>query len=69
MNAGKTNDGLNWYAYRLRGFSPGCQPDGWAELDHGYGRLGAIAYRKPLTAKQRDDYELEKLKGADDHDV
>lgn len=48
----------HWYEYRLRGFSPGCQPAGWVEVDHGRGKWGAIAYSRALTAQEIAEYEL-----------
>jgi hypothetical protein len=56
-----TNDNTNtihWYQYRLRGFSPFCQPKGHIEVNHEIGRHGAIAYDRQLTQKEIDEYEL-----------
>ncbi|WP_373896344.1 hypothetical protein [Virgibacillus sp. CBA3643] len=50
-----------WYEYRLRGFSLGCQPKGFASIDPHVGKFGAIAYKEPLTDKQVDDYDLKPL--------
>lgn len=52
---------LHWYEYRLRGFSPGCQPTGWVDVDHNRGKWGAIAYNRELTDKEIDAYELRQL--------
>lgn len=52
---------LYWYEYRFRGFSLGCQPSGYIEVDHEHGRFGAIAYENPLTDDQIKEYELNPL--------
>ncbi|MGG3987480.1 Rho termination factor N-terminal domain-containing protein [Bacillus smithii] len=49
---------LYWYQYRLRGLSPGCQPDDFIKVDHSKGRFGIIAYNRPLTQKELNEYEL-----------
>lgn len=52
---------LYWYEYKFRGFSPGCQPNDFIEWDDEYGRLGAVAYRRKLTPKELEDYELHPI--------
>ncbi|WP_137743284.1 defense against restriction DarA-related protein [Robertmurraya siralis] len=54
----KKESNIHWYAYRLRGFSLGCQPKGHIKVDHSKGRHGIIAYDRELTQKELDDYEL-----------
>ena len=51
---------LYWYSYRLRGFSLGCQPSGFAEHDDSIGRHGVVAYFRKLTIDEMEDYELDK---------
>lgn len=53
---------LYWYAYRLRGFSPSCQPKGFIDSNEDYGRFGSIAYDRPLTEQEVSDYELDEIK-------
>jgi hypothetical protein len=55
---------LFWYAYRLRGFSPFCQPKGHIEVNENIGRHGIIAYDRQLTNEELDEYELIPYKGA-----
>ncbi len=50
-----------WYEYRLRGFSLGCQPKGFVETDSSLGRHGAVAYDRPLTKQEIDEYELNPI--------
>ncbi|WP_151035786.1 hypothetical protein [Bacillus wiedmannii] len=50
---------LYWYTYRLRGFSLGCQPNGFAWQDSSIGKFGAIIYERELTEKEISDYELD----------
>lgn len=52
---------LYWYAYRLRGFSLGCQPKGFVERNEDYGRFGSIAYNRQLTEQELSDYELDEI--------
>lgn len=51
------------YGMRLRGFSPGCQP--MAGLfgceDGGKKYHDILVYKRPLTAKEIEDYELDDL--------
>lgn len=54
---------LHWYEYRLRGCSPGCQPQGFKDVNHNYGKWGAVAYDRELTAEEVKDYELNKIEG------
>lgn len=50
-----------WYKYRLRGFSLGCQPKDFVEVDHEHGKWGAVAYNRPLTDKEISDHELNDM--------
>ena len=56
-------DGMYWYGMRLRGYSPGAQPDGvvfWLPgFDTGY--YDVLAYDLPLADKQISDYDLDFL--------
>ncbi|AZV43690.1 hypothetical protein BAOM_3081 [Peribacillus asahii] len=54
----QTNNNLFWYAYRLRGFSPFCQPKGHIKVDQTIGRYGIIAYARPLTDNELEEYDL-----------
>lgn len=51
-----------WYEYLYRGFSPGCQPEGFIDRDESKGRFGWIAYERKLTEKEISDYELRPVK-------
>lgn len=59
----KQTNNLYWYEYRLRGFSLGCQPSGFVDRNENIGRHGIIAYDRPLTQKEIDDYELNPYTG------
>jgi hypothetical protein len=48
-----------WYAYRLRGFSLGCQPKDFVAQDESIGNFGGVAYHRPLTKKELDEFELD----------
>ena len=54
------------YGMRLRGFSPGCQPK--AGLigceDGGKKYHDILVYKRPLTAKELEEYELDDLNPA-----
>ncbi|MFJ8528382.1 hypothetical protein [Bacillus sp. NPDC094106] len=52
---------LYWYAYRLRGCAPGCQPKGFVDRNDAYGKFGSIAYDRPLTEQEISDYELDEI--------
>lgn len=52
------DNNLFWYAYRLRGFSPFCQPKGHIKQDSTIGRHGIIAYDRQLTEYELEEYEL-----------
>jgi vacuolar-type H+-ATPase subunit I/STV1 len=49
---------IYWYEYRLRGFSPFCQPKGHIDHIESIGRHGIIAYDRQLTTNELDEYEL-----------
>lgn len=53
------------YGMRLRGFSPGCQPKaGLIGCEDGNGKYHDIlVYKRPLTAQELADYELDDLNG------
>jgi DNA-binding XRE family transcriptional regulator len=48
---------------RLRGFAPGCQPvDGLLSREEGKdGYYDVLTYKRRLTAKEIEDYELDDL--------
>jgi hypothetical protein len=54
----KENNTVYWYAYRLRGFSLGCQPKGHIKHDNSIGKHGIIAYNRELTENELMEYEL-----------
>ena len=49
---------LYTYAYKLRGFSLGCQPTGFVSHNDNLDKLGTVTYNKELTDNQINDYEL-----------
>lgn len=51
------------YGMRLRGFAPGCQPvDGLLSREEGKdGYYDVLTYKRRLTAKEIEDYELDDL--------
>ena len=53
------------YGMRLRGFSPGCQPKtGLIGCEDGGKRYHDIlVYKRPLTAQELADYELDDFNG------
>ena len=53
------------YGMRLRGFSPGCQPKaGLIGCEDGGKRYhDIIVYKRPLTAQELEEYELDDLNG------
>ena len=53
---------LHWYALKLRGISPGCQPSGFVEKDFMHGKFGAVAYEKPLSEEDVEAYDLEYVR-------
>lgn len=57
-NVFNVEDGLYWYAYRLRGFSIGCQPKGHIDVRHDVGRHGIVGYERELTDKEMSEFEL-----------
>lgn len=71
---GKTDEpGIRGYVYgmRLRGYSPGAQPDGvvtWDDepdtwpLEKGKGYHSMIWYDRELTEKEMSDYDLDFLR-------
>jgi hypothetical protein len=58
------NDNLYWYEFRLRGFSPSCQPKGHITVKHDIGRYGIIAYDRQLTETELYDYDLKHYQTA-----
>ncbi|WP_235190051.1 hypothetical protein [Bacillus gaemokensis] len=52
---------MYWYEYRLRGFSLGCQPKDFVDVNHEHGRFGAVAYNRELTDEEVERYELTKI--------
>jgi len=59
-NAEKNKDqnGLYWYEMRLRPLSIGSQPNGFIQIDDTKGRHGIIAYNRPLTQNEINEYDL-----------
>ena len=51
------------YGMRLRGFSIGCQPKGVIERMNDPSGIyyDILAYDRPLTKKELEDYELDDL--------
>lgn len=58
VDAKSTNNNLNWYEMKNRPVSPGCQPDGFIEVDHDKGNWGVVAYDRKLTERELNDYEM-----------
>lgn len=56
------DNNLFWYAYRLRGFSIGCQPSNHITWNDSIGKHGIVAYDRPLTKEELSSYELEPYK-------
>jgi response regulator of citrate/malate metabolism len=54
----KQQQTIYWYVYRLRGFSPFCQPKGHIDHKENIGRHGIIAYDRQLTEHELNEYEL-----------
>jgi hypothetical protein len=59
-NENKDNSGLYWYELLYRPLSIGGQPKGFIDHDHTKGRHGIVAYNRPLTEKEINEYELKK---------
>lgn len=57
----KTKKEKYWYAYTLRGCSPGCQPKDFIETDETQGRFGRVAYARRLTIDEVKQYELQEI--------
>jgi hypothetical protein len=57
-NNKETHNNVFWYEYRLRGFSPFCQPKGHIDHNPTMGRHGIIAYNRQLTEHELNEYEL-----------
>lgn len=55
------SDIMYWYEYRLRGFSLGCQPRDFVDVNHEHGKWGAVAYSRELTDEEVDRYELTRI--------
>lgn len=51
---------IYWYEFRLRGFSLGCQPNGWIDRNENMGRWGIIAYDRELSVSECYEYDLSK---------
>lgn len=60
QNINKDESGLYWYEMTLRPLSPYCQPKGHIEYDDSKGHHGIIAYDRPLTIIELEEYELSK---------
>lgn len=60
----KESGNLYWYEYKLRGFSPFCQPKGHIQHDESKGRWGIIAYNRELTKEELYEYDLIPFKVA-----
>jgi hypothetical protein len=41
-----------WYKYKFRGLSIGCQPDDFVSHDVQIGKFGAVAYDRELTEEE-----------------
>ncbi|GAA4880425.1 hypothetical protein GCM10023310_70800 [Paenibacillus vulneris] len=54
----KDQNGLYWYEMRLRPASIGAQPKGFVKSDETKGRHGIIAYDRPLTTNEVNEYDL-----------
>lgn len=53
---------LHWYEMVMRPVSIGTQPKGMIEFDEDKGEWGIVAYDRPLTDKELDDYEMRPWK-------
>lgn len=49
------------YEYLYRGFSLGCQPNGFISHDDSFGRFGSVTYDRQLTAAEIESYELKEI--------
>lgn len=56
----KDENNLYWYEMTLRPLSPFCQPEDHYKYDETKGRNGIIAYKRPLTYSELEEYELKK---------
>lgn len=54
---------LHWYEMKARPVSIGCQPDGFIEFDDDQGSNGIVAYDRPLTDKELDEFEMSAWQG------
>ncbi|PGT90009.1 hypothetical protein [Bacillus thuringiensis] len=63
LNSKEDSSEIRWYAYRLRGFSLGCQPKGFVDTCYSYGKFGAVAYKRKLTKEEVSAYELTEIAG------
>ncbi|MCU6603834.1 hypothetical protein OCO53_25675 [Peribacillus frigoritolerans] len=57
----KAQPKLHWYEYQYRGFSIGCQPNGFVKNDPEHGKFGAIAYERKLTDEELESFELKSM--------
>ena len=56
----KETNTLYWYEMLHRPVDMGCQPKGFVETKDDQGRFGLVAYSRPLTEKELDQYEMRK---------
>lgn len=49
---------IYWYEMIQRPISIGCQPKGFVDRRDDVGRHGIVAYDRPLTEKELDDYDM-----------
>lgn len=59
-NINKDQNNLYWYEMTLRPLSPFCQPKDHFKYDESKGRNGIVAYKRPLTHSELEEYELKK---------
>lgn len=53
----------------MRPVGLGCQPNGFVKLDDRKGKWGIVAYERPLTEKELNDYEMEVFEYATEHEI
>lgn len=54
----ESNNRLHWYEYLYRPMSIGCQPKDFLEHDPNKGKHGIVAYNRPLSQAELNEYEL-----------